>query len=158
MPGFHDFTLTAIDGRELPLAFFKDKAVLVVNVASQCGLTPQYTGLQELYENHKGEGLVVLGIPCNQFGAQEPGNEEEIQSFCTTRFNITFPMSAKIEVNGTSRHPLYNWLVGSGEDIQWNFEKFLIDREGNVTERFSPQTTPNDPAILASIEDCLSKS
>jgi glutathione peroxidase len=135
--------------------------VLVVNVASQCGLTPHYRGLQELYENYRDRGLVVLGFPCNQFGAQEPGSEAEIKTFCETRYGVTFPLFAKIEVNGPGRHPLYAFLTeqptqpdGPG-DIQWNFAKFLVDRSGNVAARFAPATKPVSDEIVSAIEAAL---
>lgn len=131
--------------------------MLVVNVASQCGLTPQYAKLQELYERYRDRGFEVLGFPCNQFGAQEPGTEAEIRSFCETKYGVTFPLFAKIEVNGPGAHPLYQWLereTGGGE-IAWNFEKFLVDRQGAVRARFSPRTPPDDPEIVRAIEAAL---
>ena len=155
MPNFYDFTLTGIDGTEMPLAFYQNKVVLVVNVASECGLTPQYSGLQALYEEYKDKGFTIIGIPCNQFGSQEPGSDSEIHSFCTTRFNIAFPMSTKLEVNGEGRHPLYTWLINKGEDIQWNFEKFLIDSQGNCIERFSPKTEPESKELRGKIAAAL---
>ncbi len=155
MPNFHEFTLQGIDGKEIPLEFFQDKVVMVVNVASECGLTPQYAKLQEMYDDLKGKDFIVLGVPCNQFGAQEPGTDAEIQNFCTSRYSVTFPMSTKIEVNGPDRHPLYQWMIGDGGDIEWNFEKFLVNGNGEVVERFSPQTTPDDPAVLERINVLL---
>ena len=147
MTTLHDFTLSAIDGSTMPLDQLRGKTVLLVNVASECGLTPQYQGLENLYREFADQGLVVVGLPCNQFGGQEPGTEAEIAAFCHTRFDVTFPMTGKIEVNGTGRHPLYQWLVGDGDDIRWNFEKFLVDSHGRVVERFDPRTTPEDPAL-----------
>ncbi len=158
---FYDFTATTIDGKEQSLGAYAGKTVLVVNVASQCGLTPHYAGLQELYESYRERGLVVLGFPCNQFGSQEPGSEGEIKTFCETRFGVTFPMFAKIDVNGPSRHPLYAFLTeqptqpdGPG-DIQWNFAKFLIDRTGKVAARFAPPTKPVSDEIVSAIEKSL---
>ncbi|MEV1240931.1 glutathione peroxidase [Nonomuraea sp. NPDC052129] len=135
-----------------------DKAVLIVNVASKCGLTPQYTGLVELQRQYGERGFSVIGMPCNQFMGQEPGSAEEIQEFCATTYGVDFPLLEKAEVNGPGRHPLYEALVetpdaeGAGGDIQWNFEKFLVDREGAVVARFRPRTTPDDPAVIAAIE------
>lgn len=141
----YDIALTRIDGSSETLGTYRGKAILVVNVASKCGLTPQYEGLESLYERYKDKGLVVLGFPCNQFGAQEPGTHDEIVTFCSTNYNVSFPMFAKLDVNGEHRHPLYRALIDTagGGDIQWNFEKFLIDKNGNVT-RFSPRTTPEE--------------
>ena len=157
----HDFTATAIDGTATPLKDYAGTALLIVNVASQCGLTPQYAGLQQLHERYKGRGFAVLGFPCNQFGAQEPGSEGQIKTFCETRFGVTFPMFAKLEVNGAGRHPLYAFLTsqptqpdGPG-DIQWNFAKFLIDRSGNVAARFAPPTKPVSDEIVSAIEQKL---
>src|SRR6202795_4103508 len=139
----YDFSAKTIDGGEQSLGEYAGKALLVVNVASQCGLTPHYAGLQELYESFRDRGLVVLGFPCNQFGGQEPGTESEIKTFCETRFGVTFPLFGKIDVNGPERDPLYGFLPaepttpdGPG-DIRWNFAKFLIDRSGNVVARFA---------------------
>lgn len=154
MTTLHDFQVKTIDGADKSLADYRGKALLVVNVASQCGLTPQYSKLQALYAAHAAEGVEVLGFPCNQFMGQEPGTEGEIKTFCETSYGVTFPLFSKIEVNGPGAHPLYQWLeseTGGGE-IQWNFEKFVIDREGRVVERFSPKTAPDDPKILAALE------
>ena len=157
----YDFDAKTIDGTERSLRDYAGKVVLVVNVASQCGLTPHYNGLQELYETFGPRGLVVLGFPCNQFGAQEPGSEAEIKTFCETRYKVTFPLFAKIDVNGACRHPLYAFLTeqptepqGAG-DIQWNFTKFLIDRSGNVIARFAPPTAPASEEIVGAIEKVL---
>ena len=157
----YDFTAKTIDGDERSLRDYTGKVMLVVNVASQCGLTPHYAGLQELYQNFRDRGLVVLGFPCNQFGTQEPGSEAQIKTFCETRYGVTFPMFAKIDVNGSGRHPLYAFLTsqptqpdGPG-DIQWNFAKFLIDRSGTVTARFAPPTAPVSEEIVSSIEAAL---
>jgi glutathione peroxidase len=146
-----DFSATTLDGDEQALKAYKGKAMLIVNVASKCGFTPQYTGLEALYRKHKDEGLVVLGFPCDQFGHQEPGNADEIRNFCSLNYDVTFPMFAKIDVNGDKAHPLYKWLKSekSGslgflgiDGIKWNFTKFLIDRDGNVVKRYAPTDTP----------------
>ena len=156
MSSAHDFSAPSISGQDTSLAEFKGKTLLVVNVASACGLTPQYEGLQALHAQYAERGLVVLGFPCNQFGAQEPGSEEEIQHFCSSRFGVEFPLFSKIEVNGPERHPLYQFLIGDGEDISWNFEKFLIDDQGQTIARFSPRTAPDDPELVSAIEQSLS--
>jgi glutathione peroxidase len=157
----HDFTARTIDGKEQPLRDYAGKVLLITNVASQCGLTPHYAGLQELYDTYRDRGLVVLGFPCNQFGAQEPGTEGEIKTFCETRYGVTFPMFAKIDVNGAGRHPLYAYLTtkptqpdGPG-DISWNFAKFLVDRSGNVAARFAPPTKPVSEEIVSALEKLL---
>ena len=159
MANFFDFELNRIDGGKDLLGDLKGKVVLAVNVASRCGLTPQYTGLEELHEELAGENFAVVGFPCNQFGAQEPGNEQEIQTFCSATYGVTFPMSAKLEVNGAGRHPLYVWLTdpanGHPGDIQWNFEKFLIGRDGQVLQRYSPTTPPRDNGLMQDIADAL---
>ncbi|MEZ5239264.1 MAG: glutathione peroxidase [Microthrixaceae bacterium] len=139
----------------------RDKVALVVNVASRCGLTPQYTQLEELQERYAERGFTVIGVPCNQFGEQEPGSHEEIAEFCSTTYGVTFPMTEKVEVNGDGRHELYEQLVdtpdGGGHtgDIRWNFEKFLIGRDGTVIARFDPMTAPDDPAVTEAIESAL---
>ena len=145
----YDFTARDIDGVEQPLAAYRGKPLLVVNVASKCGFTPQYAGLQALYARFHEQGLEVLGFPCDQFGHQEPGDESEIKSFCSTRYEVTFPMFAKIDVNGANAHPLYQWLksekagILGTEAIKWNFTKFLVDRQGRVASRFAPTATPS---------------
>ena len=150
-----------LQGSPLDLAGFQDRAVLVVNVASRCGLTPQYTGLEALQKQYAERGFTVLGVPCNQFAGQEPGSAEEIAEFCSTTYGVTFPMTEKVEVNGESRHPLYARLVDApdGEgytgDIRWNFEKFVVAPGGSRIERFSPTVTPEDPALRSSIESAL---
>lgn len=161
MTRFHDFQARSIDGRERSLGDFTGQVCLVVNVASQCGLTPHYRGLQALHERYAGRGFSVLGFPCNQFGAQEPGSEAEIQTFCETRFGVSFPLFAKIDVNGPQRHPLYAHLTaqptqpdGAG-DVRWNFAKFLIGRDGAVLARFAPQTEPTAEAVVQAIEQAL---
>ncbi len=148
MASVHDFSARRIDGREESLAAYKGKALLIVNVASKCGFTPQYEGLQKLYEDNRARGLEVLGFPCNQFGAQEPGDEKEIQNFCSLNYGVTFPMFAKVDVNGDVAHPLWKFLkkekkgLAGSEAIKWNFTKFLVDKEGAVVARFGPQDTP----------------
>ena len=161
MATVYDFSARAIDGTDHSLREWAGKVLLVVNVASQCGLTPQYAGLQELYEAYRARGLDVLGFPCNQFGAQEPGTEGEIKTFCETRFGVTFPMFAKVDVNGPDRHPLYAHLTGQATapdgagDVQWNFAKFLVDRQGNVAARFSPTEKPVSEEIVTRLEALL---
>ena len=148
-------------GQETSLAAFENQAILAVNVASKCGLTPQYTGLEALQEKYADRGFTVVGFPCNQFGAQEPGTAEEIQTFCSTTYGVTFPMMEKIEVNGPGRHAIYQELTtvadaeGHSGDIRWNFEKFLVGKDGSVT-RFSPTVEPEDPVLVAAIEADLS--
>lgn len=144
----YDFTAKDIDGRERSLREFAGQALLIVNVASKCGFTPQYEGLEALWRKHRGEGFAVLGFPCDQFGHQEPGGEAEIKAFCSSNYDVTFPLFAKIEVNGARTHPLYLWLKGEKagvfgtEAIKWNFTKFLVDRSGNVVKRFAPADAP----------------
>ena len=148
MNTIYDFKIKTINGKESTLSEYKGKVMLIVNVASECGFTPQYDGLESLYKKYKDRGFVVLGFPCNQFGSQEPGSEKEIQNFCRINFGVTFPMFSKINVNGEATHPLYNYLksqkpgfLGS-ESIKWNFTKFLIDKDGNVIKRFGSSTKP----------------
>jgi glutathione peroxidase len=159
MQDFFGFEVRAIDGESSLLGPLQGKVVLAVNVASRCGLTPQYTGLEELHEELAGEGFSVVGFPCNQFGAQEPGSEQEIQTFCAANYGVTFPMSAKLEVNGPGRHPLYAWLTdpanGHPGDIQWNFEKFLISRDGRLLKRYPPTVKPRDNGLMQDIADAL---
>ncbi|MBF6623377.1 MAG: glutathione peroxidase [Pseudomonas stutzeri] len=159
MSAFHELVLPGLDGRELPLAPLKEQLTLVVNVASECGLTPQYAGLQELHQRYRERGFGVLGIPCNQFGAQEPGSDAAILQFCSENYGVSFPLSAKLEVNGPQRHPLYRLLAGEGADfpgdISWNFEKFLVGMDGRVLARFSPRTAPEDPQLIQAIESAL---
>lgn len=156
--GFHDFTATRNDGTEQPLSDYRGRAVLVVNVASKCGFTPQYKGLQALYERLHPRGLDILAFPCDQFGHQEPGTDAEIATFCETNFGVTFPLFRKIEVNGRGAHPLYQWLKAEkggvlGSAIKWNFSKFLVDPQGRVVDRFAPTTKPE--ALAAKIEAVL---
>jgi len=144
----YDFSAKTIDGNEQPLADYKGKAMLVVNVASKCGFTPQYTGLENLYKKYEKNGLVVLGFPCDQFGHQEPGDEAGIKNFCSLTYDVTFPMYAKVEVNGAKAHPFWQWLKKEkggllGMDgIKWNFTKFLVDKQGKVVKRYAPTDTP----------------
>ena len=158
MSAIHAITVKTITGEDASIGDFAGNVLLVVNVASECGLTPQYSGLEELHSKYP--ELCVLGFPCNQFGSQEPGTEEQILDFCQTRYDISFPLFAKIEVNGDGRHPLYTALTdetaGFPGKITWNFEKFLIARDGTLLARFEPKTTPDDPALIAAIEDALS--
>lgn len=157
----HEFTLNSIDGKPAPLAAYKGKVLLVVNVASQCGYTPQYAGLESLYRKYKDKGLVVVGFPANNFGAQEPGTNEEIKQFCTLKYNVSFPMFAKISVKGDDMHPLYKFLTSKetdpefGGDITWNFNKFLIDRNGKVIARFETKEKPEGEKVTQSIEKAL---
>ena len=154
----HDIEIGSLKGEPGRVGDHKGKAVLVVNVASKCGLTPQYTGLEKLQETYADRGFTVLGIPCNQFGGQEPGSAEEIESFCSTTYGVTFPMTEKVEVNGEGRHPLYQELTkvadaeGKDGDIRWNFEKFLISPEGEIVARFSPMVEPEAPEVVKAIE------
>jgi glutathione peroxidase len=157
MTKLYDFQATTLDGKAVSLADFQGKVLLIVNTASKCGFTPQYEGLENLYKAHQAQGLVVLGFPCNQFGAQEPGGAEEISSFCQVNYGVSFPMFAKIDVNGKDEHPLYAFLkrekpgVLGTKGIKWNFTKFLVDRSGKVVGRFAPSTKP------AAIEGALAK-
>ncbi len=157
----YDLQLHTLDGESASLGQFKGKTVLVVNVASKCGLTPQYAGLERLQERYADRGFTVAGFPCNQFGGQEPGTAEEIGTFCSATYGVTFPLFEKIEVNGEHRHPLYDELTavpdadGAAGDIQWNFEKFLIDPTGTIVGRFRPRTEPEDPAVTSAIEAVL---
>jgi len=179
----YDIPVKKITGADASLAEFKGEVLLVVNVASKCGLTPQYEGLEKLYEQYKGQGLVVAGFPANDFKAQEPGTNEEIQSFCTTNFGVKFPLFDKITVVGEHKHPLYAALIAAQPkaislsevpfreklkgygietnpepEVLWNFEKFLVSRDGEVVKRFSPNTAPDDPALVKAIEAELAKS
>ncbi len=159
MSAFHDLTLDALDGKPLSLKTLKGQVVLVVNVASKCGLTPQYAALENLHQQYKEQGFSVLGVPCNQFAGQEPGTEEDIQAFCSLNYGVSFPLSSKVEVNGPDRHQLYRLLAGEGAefpgDITWNFEKFLVGPDGRVLARFSPRTTPDDATVIQAIEKAL---
>jgi len=158
--GIYTFTLDSIDGKPAPLVDYKGKVVMIVNVASQCGYTPQYSALESIYEKYKDQGFVILGFPANNFGAQEPGTNDEIKTFCTRKYSVSFPMYAKISVRGDDQAPLYQYLTKDTPkhirgDIKWNFTKFLVDRNGNVVERFEPAVTPDSKEVIAAIEKQL---
>ena len=159
----HDFTLPALNGTPTPLAGFKGKVVLLVNVASQCGYTPQYEGLQALYAKYKGQGFVIAGFPANNFGGQEPGTNEEIGAFCKSKYGVTFPMFSKISVQGGDKAPLYQFLTDkaanpkTGGEIQWNFTKFLVDRDGKVLQRFESAVEPQSKELMMAVESALKK-
>ena len=158
MSSAHDYSFDAIAGGPLPMTTFKDKVVLLVNVASKCGLTPQYDGLEKLYSDYKDKGLVVLGVPCNQFMGQEPGTEQEIQTFCSTTYGIDFPMTAKVDVKEAGAHPLYKWAeqqLGEPAVPVWNFHKILLGKNGEALQAFGPRTEPQDPGLVAAIEAAL---
>ncbi|MZI95002.1 redoxin domain-containing protein [Vibrio sp. CAIM 722] len=181
MSSIYDIDVVTIEGKHQKLSDYKGKALLIVNTASECGLTPQYEALENLYKARKEEGLEILGFPCNQFGAQEPGEEAEIQSFCTARFGVTFPMFSKVEVNGEGRHPLYQALFsaiperttapdsgfveklkGYGFEVKdgnvlWNFEKFLVSKDGEVIGHFAPDMTPDHPILTKALDEALAK-
>jgi len=154
----YDIPISSLDGSPASLAPYKGKALLVVNVASKCGLTPQYEGLEKLQKKYEDKGFSVLGFPCNQFAGQEPGSAEEIAEFCSTTYGVSFPLFEKIDVNGEARHPLFSQLTqtedaeGNAGDVQWNFEKFLVSPAGEVVGRFRPRTDPEDPTIVGAIE------
>ena len=154
-----DFSAERLASGEEALADYAGKVLLIVNTASQCGLTPQFAGLEALYTRYKDRGFEILGFPCNQFGAQEPGSEKDIMKFCSITYDVTFPMSAKLEVNGAGRHPLYAWLTapanGFPGDIGWNFEKFLVGRDGRVLKRYPPGTKPQDNGLMQDIANAL---
>jgi glutathione peroxidase len=149
-PSIYDFSVTSIEGQPVSLSTYKDKVLLIVNTASQCGFTPQYQGLQALYEKYADKGLVILGFPCNQFGQQEPGSASEIQSFCEMRFGVKFPLFEKVDVNGKDAHPLFQYLTKAApgllgsEAVKWNFTKFLVDRSGKKIERYASMAKPED--------------
>ena len=155
----HDTAVKDIDGKQASLKPYHGKVLLIVNVASRCGFTPQYKELEAVYEKYKDKGFVVLGFPCNQFGGQEPGTDEEIKQFCSSKFNVTFPLFDKIEVNGPNRHPLYASLAGKDSpypgDIKWNFSKFLISRDGKILKRFESNVVPDSAAVTQAIEAAL---
>ena len=151
----HEFTMNNIDGQATPLASMKGKAVLVVNVASQCGYTPQYTGLQALYEKYKGQGLVIIGVPANNFGGQEPGTNEDIKQFCSRKYSVTFPIMAKVSVKGEDKTPLYQYLTSTGGEVKWNFTKFLVGKDGKAIQRFESGVSPDSPELAAAIEKAL---
>jgi len=159
----YDYTMRSIDGESVSLKSYSGKVVLLVNVASRCGFTPQYAGLEALYEKYKDRGFVIVGVPANNFASQEPGTNEEIKKFCSTKYNVTFPMMAKVSVLGDDETPLYKFLTDKsanpkvGGDIKWNFTKFLFDRKGNPVARFEPAVTPDSPEVQAAIESALGK-
>ncbi|UOZ10606.1 MULTISPECIES: glutathione peroxidase [unclassified Amycolatopsis] len=159
--GIHEIPVKTLDGQDSSLGSLAGKALLVVNVASKCGLTPQYSGLERLQERFGAQGFSVVGFPCNQFAGQEPGSADEIQTFCSTTYGVTFPLFEKIDVNGDDRHPLYSELTktedaeGASGDVQWNFEKFLVGADGEVLARFRPRTEPEDEAVVKAIEAAL---
>ncbi|HMS09106.1 MAG TPA: glutathione peroxidase [Pyrinomonadaceae bacterium] len=159
----YEFTMKDIDGNDVSLEKYKGNVVMLVNVASRCGLTPQYEGLQEIYEKYKDRGFTVLGFPANNFLGQEPGTEAEIKEFCSLNYNVGFPMFSKISVKGADQHPLYRFLThpetnpGFDGDITWNFEKFLADRDGKIIARFSPRTVPTEPEVIEKLEAALAK-
>jgi glutathione peroxidase len=161
MSTLYDFEHKSITGEQKSLADYSGKVALIVNVASKCGLTPQYEGLEQLYRSYKERGLTVLGFPCNQFAGQEPGTEQEIQTFCSTKYDVSFPLFGKLDVNGAARHPLYAWLTSeptapeAAGDIKWNFGKFLIGRDGKIVARFAPTTTPKDASVVEAVEKAL---
>lgn len=154
----HEFSFESIEGDPLPLTKFQDKVVLVVNTASKCGLTPQYDGLEQLYSEYRDRGLVVLGVPCNQFAGQEPGTEAEIKGFCETRFSVDFPLTSKTDVKGETAHPFYKWAkdqLGDPAEPVWNFHKILIGRDGEAIRAFGPRTDPLDNEVTSAIEQAL---
>ncbi len=158
----YDFTLPSIDGSDASLSQYKGKVLLLVNVASKCGYTPQYAGLESLYEKYKGQGLVVIGFPANNFGAQEPGTNEEIKSFCTRTYHVSFPMYAKVSVKGSDKTPLYHYLTeeanpSTNGEIGWNFTKFLVDRNGKVIARFDSKIKPDDTGLVEAVEKALNQ-
>lgn len=152
----HDIAVKDIEGKEITLKAYAGKVLLIVNVASACGYTPQYTGLQALHEKMEGKGLAVLGFPCNDFGGQEPGSEAEIKQFCSKNFHVTFPMFSKVAILGEAKHPLYAALQSaSGKEVGWNFEKFLVGKDGKVLKHFGSDVEPDSPELLAAIEEAL---
>jgi len=157
----YEFTLNSIDGQAAPLAAYKGKVVMLVNVASRCGFTPQYSALETVYEKYKDRGFVIVGIPANNFAGQEPGSNQEIKTFCTTKYHVSFPMMSKVSVKGNDKDPLYQFLTDksanpqTGGDIKWNFTKFLIGPDGRVITRFEPDVTPDAPQVTAAIEKAL---
>lgn len=157
----YDFTLNSIDGAATPLSTFKGKVVLLVNVASKCGFTPQYAGLEKLYEKYKDKGFVIVGVPANNFGSQEPGSNAEIKTFCSRNYNVTFPMMSKVSVKGTDKTPLYQYLTDAkaktGGEIEWNFTKFLVDKKGNVINRFESAVTPESKDLVKAVEAALAQ-
>ncbi len=153
--GIHAITIQDIQGKEKSLKDYAGKVMLIVNVASECGYTPQYEGLQALHEKYAAQGLIVLGVPCNDFGGQEPGAEPQIIAFCTERYKVTFPMTAKVAILGASKHPLYTALTQTGGDVGWNFEKFLVGKDGKVLQRFGSDVEPTAPELTTAIDAAL---
>jgi glutathione peroxidase len=154
----HEFTLSSIDGAPAPLSAYKGKVVLIVNVASQCGYTPQYAGLEKLYEKYKAQGFTILGFPANNFGSQEPGTNEEIKTFCSRNYKVTFPMYSKISVLGSDKAPLYKYLTeAKGGEVKWNFTKFLVDGDGKVIARFESDVEPESSDLVGAVEKALKK-
>lgn len=153
----HELTMRSIDGQETPLAGFKGKVVLFVNVASQCGYTPQYKGLESLYRKYRDRGLVVVGVPANNFGSQEPGTNEEIKQFCTRNYAVTFPMMAKVSVKGAEAAPLYQYLQQAAGEVRWNFTKFLVGQDGKVLQKFDSGVAPESADLAKAIEQALSR-
>jgi glutathione peroxidase len=158
----YNFTLPSIDGKPMPLADFKGKVILMVNVASQCGYTPQYTALEAVYEKYKDKGFVIVGFPASDFGQQEPGTNQEIKTFCSRKYSVTFPLYAKVSVKGADQTPLYQYLTKEADpavagEIKWNFTKFLVDRSGHVVQRFEPAVTPDSPQVVSAIEKLLAQ-
>jgi len=157
----YDYTLNTIDGQPAPLSAYKGKVVMLVNVASRCGFTPQYTALEAIYEKYKDRGFVIVGIPANNFGSQEPGTNQEIKTFCQSKYNVTFPMMSKVSVKGEDKTPLYQYLTDkttnpkTGGDIQWNFTKFLVGPGGQIIARFEPAVTPDSPEVTGALEKAL---
>ena len=157
----YDFTLNSIDGQSAPLAAYKGKIVLLVNVASRCGYTPQYTALEAVYEKYKDQGFTIIGVPANNFGAQEPGSNQEIKTFCSSKYHVTFPMMSKVSVKGDDKTPLYQFLTDksanprTGGEIEWNFTKFLVGPDGRVIARFASEVTPDSPEVTSAIEKAL---
>jgi glutathione peroxidase len=159
----HEFTMTSIDGKPAPLSAYKGKVVMLVNVASQCGYTPQYKGLQALHEKYKDKGLVIVGVPANNFGGQEPGTNEEIKTFCSRTYNVTFPMMAKVSVKGDDKTPLYQYLTdpaanaSTAGEVRWNFTKFLVDKNGKVIARFESRVAPESSELVGAVERALAQ-
>ena len=159
----YDYVLKSIDGQPTSFNAYRGKVLMVVNVASRCGYTPQYSALESVYEKYKDRGFVIVGVPANNFGAQEPGTDAEIKTFCTRKYNVQFPMMSKISVKGSDTDPLYQYLTDStlhpktGGEIKWNFTKFLVDRKGNIAARFEPDATPDSPQVIAAIERALAE-
>jgi glutathione peroxidase len=153
----HEFTMHTIDGQPAPLSAYKGRVMLIVNVASRCGYTPQYSGLQSLYEKYRDRGLVVVGVPANNFGGQEPGTDAEIKEFCTRKYNVSFPMMKKVSVKGSDVTPLYGYLTAGTGDVKWNFTKFLVGKDGKLVQRFEPGVKPDSTELTAAVEQALGR-